>query len=184
MQTLNLPIQIIINRQVSANPWLDYSYQINGVVPKIAGQDNADFIAVEENDFMQKHFRSSTLQLFEDACVSYYQNLMADSPQLYVITKPSDDEFGISPLLVTVDYNEAHAYSGSETQVHTCAIHPQLYRQIEDFVVRFITTKNRINANVKVNGKKKINPLIRQLQQQPNRRLSLISMQHCQRWIV
>lgn len=137
MQTLNLPIQIIINRQVSANPWLDYSYQINGVMPKGQGQSNDDFIAVKEDGFVQKHFLTSTLQLFEDACVSYYQNLTADSPKIYVITQSCADEFGLSPLLVTLDYNEAHAYLETETGVYTTDIHPLLYQQIEDFVIRF-----------------------------------------------
>ena len=58
----------------------------------------------------------STLHV--DECESYYYNLVSDSPRAYVVAHSADDERQPQPFLVSMSFDEAHAYLEGEDEIY------------------------------------------------------------------
>lgn len=89
----------------------------------------------EINGEEQLLYTGFTLKLHRDEAESYYFNLRGERPSLFVIC--SDDETGgLTPFLVTCNYDEATAHMEVEEHVFSLPIPPEVYRWIEQFVVK------------------------------------------------
>jgi hypothetical protein len=81
--------------------------------------------------------------LYKDACERYWHALIGDKPLVYVVCRDDadDDEVptpgvSISPVIVTIDYDEASACAETDYLVLSSAIPPELYRYMESFVLQ------------------------------------------------
>ncbi|MEW8027650.1 MAG: DUF3305 domain-containing protein [Candidatus Thiodiazotropha sp.] len=82
-----------------------------------------------------------TLRLHEDECESYYYNLLSSQPHCYVVAN-LDDQGRPEPFLVSLSYDEAHAYLEGDDTVYTVPLPPELYRWTESFVLdRYVPQK-------------------------------------------
>jgi len=74
------------------------------------------------------------VRLHEDEAESYYMNLTAERPSIFVICR--QDEGGrFEPALVTLSYDEASSYMEVEDAVFSVPLPPELYRWMESFVL-------------------------------------------------
>lgn len=80
--------------------------------------------------------------LYKDACDRYWHALIGDKPLVYVVCRDvacDDDEsvsgVSITPVIVTIDYDEASACAETDYLVLSTAIPPELYRYMESFVL-------------------------------------------------
>lgn len=73
------------------------------------------------------------MRLHRDEAESYYWNLMAAQPQLFVICRERDAE--PEPFLVTASHDEAGAYMESDEVVFSVPMPPEIYRAVEAFVI-------------------------------------------------
>ncbi len=85
-------------------------------------------------------FRWSGFQvtLYKDACERYWHALISDEPKIYVVCRDSDAEcepHDVTPLCITLDYDEALAFAETDDLTLSAPIPPQLYRYMEDFVL-------------------------------------------------
>ena len=82
--------------------------------------------------------------LYKDACERYWHALIGDKPLVYVVCRDDaedDDDVGpdgvsVSPVIVTIDYDEATACAETDSLVLSSAIPPELYRYMESFVLQ------------------------------------------------
>ncbi|MEJ2602680.1 MAG: DUF3305 domain-containing protein [Gammaproteobacteria bacterium] len=74
------------------------------------------------------------LALYRDLAEEYWYNLTGDSPSLFVICHESP-EGELAPFRVTADHDSAAVCLESDDQVFAVPIPPEIYRQIEQFVV-------------------------------------------------
>jgi hypothetical protein len=74
------------------------------------------------------------VQLYKDEAESYYHNLLAPTPQLYVITRP-DDQGRPAPFLVTASYDAANAYTEAQEDAYPTPLPAELYPWLERFVL-------------------------------------------------
>ncbi len=130
-------VSLIMQESPSENPWIDASWDAVGILPerKVDGEQPASVEVIQEHSGIRQHlFRGFTLHLHADECESYYHNLLAPSPCCYLVTSAADDGTP-RPLLVTLSFDEAHAYLEGEENLYTVPMPPEIYRWTEAFVL-------------------------------------------------
>ena len=84
-----------------------------------------------------------TVELHKDEAESYYYNLMAQRPSVFVIARDEDGE-PLEPYLVTVSYGEASSCMETDESVFSVPMPPEIYRWVEHFVLEhFVPEKKK-----------------------------------------
>ena len=143
----HFPVTVIMERRPSkVSPWVDYVWTAIGVtVGTAAGaavsnaqEELADKSAVTHiEDDVQLHIYSGyQVKLYVDECDSYYRNLMSPTPHCFVVVQQDDDnEENPKPFIVSLSFDEAHAYLEGDDTVFAVDMQPELYRWTEAFVM-------------------------------------------------
>lgn len=76
------------------------------------------------------------LVLYRDACERYWHALIGDKPLVYVVMQEDEADGSVEPALVTLDYDEALAYSETDATVLSAPIPGDLYQLMERFVLQ------------------------------------------------
>lgn len=148
-------VAIIMESRPSASAWQDISWDAVGVCSITAICSNetshAGMKVIKRGDVEQFVYEHLKLRLFEDECESYYHNLMSPNPGCFVIAR--EDERGRPvPFLVSLSFDEAHAYQEGDDLVYSVPIPVELYRWMEAYVVEHyapIKRKKRKRKNWK-----------------------------------
>jgi hypothetical protein len=75
------------------------------------------------------------LVLFRDSAESYWYNLVGHRPSLFLVCREA--EAGkLTPFMVTANYDEAGAHMEADDLVFSAPIPPELYLQLEAFVMQ------------------------------------------------
>lgn len=84
-----------------------------------------------------RHYLCSGLQvkLYKDECESYYHNLMTPTPRCYVVAHSEDIEDPPQPFLITMSFDEAHAYLEGEDEIYAVDVPPELYKWVEAYIL-------------------------------------------------
>lgn len=131
------PVSIILERRLSNSRWSEESWEAVGITPG-NGADEQDATPVkirEGREATQYLFRGFVLRLHRDECESYYHNLMTPHPRCYVVARQEDEEAMPVPFLVSMSFDEAHAYLEAGDPIYAVDIPPELYRWCETFVL-------------------------------------------------
>lgn len=141
-QTEELPekfeVAVILERRPASNPWSEHLWEVVGIAPGTTGEGERGRVArlISEHGevalFKVSGFR---VQLHVDECESYYHNLVSPTPRCFVIAEPDTGE-GPIPFLVSLSFDEAHAYLEGEREVFAVDMPAELYRWSEAFVLR------------------------------------------------
>jgi len=138
-------VSLILQRTPSDNPWIDYRWEAVGL---LAGgvQDQAEShppeLILEQGSLRRYLYRGFTLRLHADECESYYHNLLAPAPCCYVVVTLADDGTP-RPQLVTLSFDEAHAYLEGDENLYTVPIPPEIYQWTEAFVLAHYVPEKR-----------------------------------------
>lgn len=131
-----IPLGVITARDlVAADPWTDERWTVVGAVAGPAADPGARPRTLRSApDGSQYLWTGLELRLTPSEVDAYYYNLAGSSPRLYVYCQ-RDDEGGLIPVAVTLDYIEAIAHSEFGNEVFPVPIPPEIYRLIERYVV-------------------------------------------------
>ncbi len=138
-------ISVIMEARRSYSVWIDEEWSAVGVTAGAlfdARKEAVQEIFHEENvrRLLYPGFR---IMLHVDECESYYHNLMAPHPSCYVVAD-IDEKSQPVPFLVTLSFDEAHAYLEGDQEVYAVDIPPELYRWSEVFVLsHYVPQKKR-----------------------------------------
>jgi hypothetical protein len=125
-------VSVILEQQLSSWGGVSAS-EVVGVVASVAQEG---VIHADEGRRQLLHSGFS-LKLYQDEAESYYMNLMGERPAVFVVCRQEeDDEGGLTPLLVTLSYDEASSYMEVDEPVFSVPMPPELYRWVEAFVLR------------------------------------------------
>lgn len=131
-----MPVSVIMEKRPCDNAWVDFSFAAVGVISDDAPQDGQARKIHQQDGIEQYLYPGLSVQLYEDECESYYHNLMSPQPGCYVVAGEGEDDNEIpKPYLVSLSFDEVHAYLEGDEQVYAVEIPPELYRWTEAFVL-------------------------------------------------
>ena len=131
------PVTVVIEKSPSkASKWVDYVWKAVGITVG-ASQDlrQNTFVDSIDGDSRLQFYSGLQVRLFIDECDSYYHNLVSSSPQCYIVLRQDDGDDEPTPFLVSLSFDEAHAYLEGDDTVAAVDIPPELYLWTESFVL-------------------------------------------------
>ena len=136
-------VSVIMQQSPSRSAWLTRQWQAVGILA--AGQDSAAKGEVtlihQEGEVSRYLYSGFSLRLYVDECESYYHNLLSSEPRCYVVASQADDGTPV-PFLVSLSFDEAHAYLEGDETVYAVAVPAEVYRWTETFVLaHYVPTK-------------------------------------------
>ena len=132
------PVSVIIERRPTRdNKWVDHTWSAVGITVRSgeAAADEGPVLVREEGDVALYMFNGLDINLYRDECESYYHNMMTDTPRCYVVAHQEDMDAPPEPFLVSMSFDEAHAYLEGEDEIFAVDVPPDLYRWTEACVI-------------------------------------------------
>lgn len=135
--TLKIPVAVLMAcKDVRRGQWSFQAWEAESIIAgeKVgAGKPGRTELPARDG-IRQVLWTGLSLELHRDGTESYWWNLVSDRPSLFVICH-EEAQHGLRPLRVTADHTEAGAIIESDGQVFRVAIPPEVYKQIEAYVV-------------------------------------------------
>jgi len=148
------PVSVIMQSQPSSHPWAKETWDAVGVVS--LESENTQKEAVKEviqGLGRQLIYSNLSIQLFLDECESYYHNMMSPEPGCFIVARAEDEDGNDTdvpiPVLVTLSFDEAHAYLEGDDIVYAVPIPAELYRWAEAYVLKNYAAEKRIKRKRK-----------------------------------
>lgn len=145
-----LAIAVVMEKTPSTHPWAEYRYDAIGVV--VRAQDEEAAVSRIYRDGETEHFLVTglTLRLHLDECESYYHNLMSPEPGCFIVAnQPEDSDDMPLPYLVSLSFDEVHAYLEGDEQIYSVQIPPRLYQWAEAYVLSHYVATRRTKRKLK-----------------------------------
>ncbi len=142
---VRLPVAVIMEkRMVTHGRWTVPSWQAVAVVAgkNVAGAESRGDLAQSGEGFERYLWGGLPLDLHKDAAEDYWFNLTGGRPALYVICHESPDG-DVQPHIVTANPTEASGSIEADARVFAVPIPPEVYRQIEQFVVKYFVPREK-----------------------------------------
>jgi len=145
-----MPVSVVMQKKPSNSEWVDYSYKAIGV---LMGKENdeREMKLIYQQDGVEHYlFSGLKLQLHLDECESYYHNLMSPQPGCFVVADEVDDADEMpAPYLVSLSFDEVHAYLEGDEQVYAIDIPPELYQWVEAYILTHYVASKRTKRKLK-----------------------------------
>ena len=145
----HFPVTVIMERRpAQVSPWVSHIWSAIGITAGDS-QNIPDELTDKSrvshvDDDIQLHIYSGyQVKLYVDECDSYYHNLMSPSPHCFVVVRQNDDDDAPKPFIVSLSFDEAHAYLEGDDSVFAVDIPPELYRWTEAFVLTHYCPQQR-----------------------------------------
>ena len=130
----HFPVSVILERRPAVSRWADHVWAAAGItVGRQAGGEPQ--LVREDNGVAFFLVGGLDVALHVDECESYYHNIVSDSPRAYVVAHPEDEAPMPLPFLVSLSFDEAHAYLEGDAEIFAVDIPAELYRWTEAFVI-------------------------------------------------
>lgn len=143
---LHLPVTVLLERRIitrsfwSLPSWYLHTVAVGDNVTANASQSDSALKTgtTDKGDLFA--WTGFKVTLYKDACERYWHALIGDKPLVYVVCRddaddPDESGVTISPVIVTIDYDEATACAETDSLVLSAPIPPELYRYMEAFVL-------------------------------------------------
>ena len=137
-------VAVIMERtQIKRGLWSVPSWRAVSVVAgeNVAGKGGRSPI-YERDDEAQYLWSGLSLALYRDLAEEYWYNLTGDNPSLFVVCHESPDG-ELTPFEVTANSDVATTCLESDDQVFAVPIPPELYQQLEKFIVAHFVPQER-----------------------------------------
>lgn len=133
LQSQTFPVSIVMEKRPPVSQWATAYWKAIDIV--VGAQPGTEPVLMQQQgDIEQYLLPGFEVQLHKDECESYYHNLKAPNPSCYIIANKDDDGTPV-PFIVSMSFDEAHAYLEGEGEVYSVAIPPELYVWTEAFVL-------------------------------------------------
>lgn len=144
MQRMSVGV-ILERRPAEVGKWTDHVWDAVAVVAgdTVSGQQMDEPLYAARDGVEQYLVGGLHLRLFPDECESYYHNMMSPQPRCYVVARVEGDNDRPEPFLVSMSFDEAHAYLEGEDEIYAVDIPPEIYRWTESFVLSYYAPEQR-----------------------------------------
>ena len=145
-----LPVSVIMEKRPSDHAWVDFTYQVIGVVTNNHLPEKSTKKIYQQGGIERFLFSGLSLQLYVDQCESYYHNLMSPQPGCFVVAGEAEMTDQIpEPYLVSLSFDEVHAYLEGDELVYAVEISPELYQWSEAFILTHYVATKRTKRKLK-----------------------------------
>lgn len=145
-----ITVSAIMEKRASDNPWIDFNYRAVGVIVGETGADKQIKSIYEDGEVEHFLVTGLHLHLHEDECESYYHNLMSPKPRFFVVAETPDDPDEMPvPYLVSMSFDEVHAYLEGDEQVYAVEIPAKLYQWAEAFILTHYVAVKKTKRKLK-----------------------------------
>ena len=145
-----LPVSVIMEKRPADHAWVDFSYEAVGVVTGDHLRENQPEKIYEQDGMERYLFSGLSMQLHVDECESYYHNLMSPQPGCYIVAgEPEIPDEMPEPYLVSLSFDEVHAYLEGDELVYAVEIPAQLYQWTEAFILTHYVATKKIKRKLK-----------------------------------
>lgn len=133
-------VGVLLERSpVQGNRWISERWRAIGLAVgrQAAGPgDGPRPLVAESGDGGQVYlWPGFELRLHRDETESYHINLVSSNPAAFVVVREAEGGGMPQPCLVSLSYDEAHAFLEAEEQVFSVPLPPELHRWLEAYVV-------------------------------------------------
>ena len=129
-------IAVVMEKTASSHPWADYRYNALGVLVRDSDEESSVSRIYQDGDTEHHLVTGLTLRLHLDECESYYHNLMSPEPGCFIVaSQPEDSDDMPLPYLVSLSFDEVHAYLEGDEQIYSVEIPSLLYQWAEAYVL-------------------------------------------------
>jgi hypothetical protein len=143
----SFPVGVIMQRSPARNnTWVDYIWEAVGISvgDRRPGDHSNPLLIHEENNVCRYLYQGFVVTQYLDECESYYHNLMSPNPSCYVIARTGDNDETPVPFLVSMSFDEAHAYLEGEAEIFSVPMPAELYRWSEAYVIaNYVATQRK-----------------------------------------
>ncbi len=133
----SMPVGVVMQSQASSSRWTEQSWSAHAVT--VAAHSDLQSMQPHEiyrhQDTCQILYPGFTLTLYVDQCESYYHNLMSPQPGCFIIADSDNEQACPVPRMITMSFDEAHAYLEGDADIFAVPIPPELYVWTEQFVL-------------------------------------------------
>lgn len=147
----DFPVSVLLESRPANSEWIDVVWQAVAVMIGSRTDQAGDQPRLVRTAGDVRQYLCSGLQvkLFKDECESYYHNLMSSTPRCYVVAHIEDVEDTPEPFLITMSFDEAHAYLECDDEIYDVDVPPELYRWTEAFILVHYAPEKRIKRKRK-----------------------------------
>jgi hypothetical protein len=132
----SLALAVVMEKEPSSHPWAEFRYDAIGVIVREDAEDASTTRIYQDGETEHFLFTGLTLRLHVDECESYYHNLMSPEPGCFIVaSRPDDADDMPIPYLVSLSFDEVHAYQEGDAEIYSVEIPAQLYRWAEAYVL-------------------------------------------------
>ncbi len=149
----SLAVSVIMQKTPSDHPWIDFTYEAVGVLVNDA-QPQPNQVTCRkihaDQDAEQFLIEGLSLSLYADECESYYHNLKSPQPGCYIVASQTDDPNAMPmPYLVSLSFDEVHAYLEGDEPIYAVEIPRQLYQWVEAYVLTHYVAEKKTKRKLK-----------------------------------
>ena len=146
----HMNVAVLMEKQPSTHPWADFRFQALGVVVDDPEAKRSVKKVFEDGDVEHFLFSGLRLQLYPDECESYYHNMMSPEPGCFIVaSQPENASDMPEPYLVSLSFDEAHAYQEGDEIVYAVPIPRELYQWAEAYVLTHYVAEKKIKRKLK-----------------------------------
>lgn len=132
------PVSIVMERRIRQRArWQFVEWKAVGVLTgKEHISDEAGRRVIHEDEECQRVLWTGfAIRLVKDGAESYWSNLMAEQPSLFVVCRREEDADEPEPFLVTVNYDQIIGYQEVDDDVYRLPLPQDIYQWVERYVV-------------------------------------------------
>jgi hypothetical protein len=138
-----ISVNVVMARFESDSPWQVYRWELIGITINTMHPQHAEAATVvHQADLKQILYGGMPVQLHRDECESYYHNLMAPVPFCFVLTRRDENDVPV-PFMVTLSFDEAHAYLEGDDEVYTAGLPAEIHQWLDAYVVANYVPRTR-----------------------------------------
>lgn len=153
----SFPISVLMESRLAKSQWIDKTWDAVGLLSLSptdktlkteAKEEGNDVKVIQQGEVEQLLYSGLTIRLFLDECESYYHNLMSPEPGCFIVARTDEEAQGSQadvpiPFLVTLSFDEAHAYLEGDDTVYSVSIPAELYRWAEAYILENYSAEKR-----------------------------------------
>ncbi len=134
---VSIPVAVVLERHIDPDKrWAYPSWRLFAVVAGENIRTHHRQVTIHDNGATQRTFHGGLrIDLFKDGSEGYWYNLLSADPYLFVVCDGEQGDREITPVIVTVNQDEATGYLESDDIVLSASMPAEIRDLLERYVV-------------------------------------------------